>query len=191
MDVRIATMNIFWYPSSTFIGNSRDDEDQAKIREVIKRLDADVLVFQEILDLNALAGLLTGVIPGRQYSLWDRNGQWSASGAGHAGMKVALAYDSNKLELFEAGSALMAGQEPAGNGLRDPFAARLGRPGVGPSLTVIGVHLKSGLLTVPPAANTPADDTRVREMENLTEWITTLSPVTPGGEARPGDEPTV
>jgi endonuclease/exonuclease/phosphatase family metal-dependent hydrolase len=192
MEVRIATFNIFWFPSSSFIGNRRSEEDREKIREVIKRLDADILVFQEILDLEALEGLLSGLIPGRSYCLRDQAGHWAASTIGQKqGMKVPLAFDSNKLELLEVGSALTAAQPPAPKGRRDPVAARLRPLGGGPPLTVIGVHLKSGVLTASSTPSTPDDVIRVEEMARLTEWIKTSAPITPGGQARPIDEPTV
>jgi endonuclease/exonuclease/phosphatase family metal-dependent hydrolase len=191
MEVRIATFNIFWFPSSSFIGNSRSVQDREKLREVIKRLDADILVFQEILELADLEALLSNLIPARSYSLRDQAGHWAASGLGQAhGMKVPLAFDSNKLELLEVGSALLAGQAPAPMGRRDPVAARLRPLGGGPPLTVIGVHLKSGILTV-GAPSTLDDEIRVEEMAKLTEWITTSAPITAGGPARPEGEPTV
>ena len=191
MEVRIATFNIFWFPSSPFIGNSRSVEDLEKLREVIKRLDADILVFQEILDIVSLENLLSGLIPARSYRLRDQAGQWAASGLEQTqGMKVPLAFDSNKLELLEVGSARLAGQPPAPMGRRDPVAARLRPLGGGPPLTVIGVHLKSGWLTEGPPS-TPDDQIRVEEMAQLTEWITTSAPITAGGPARPAGEPTV
>ncbi|HEY0380277.1 MAG TPA: hypothetical protein VGC87_25410 [Pyrinomonadaceae bacterium] len=191
MEVRIATFNIFWFPSSSFIGNSRSAEDLEMLREVIKRLDADVLVFEEILDLEKLEGLLSDLIPGRSYSLRDKDEQWSASTLEQQhGMKVPLAFDSNKLELLEVGSARLAGQAPTPTGRRDPVAARLRPLGGGPPLTVIGVHLKSGMLTQ-GAPSTHDDEVRVEEMANLTKWITTSAPIKPGGPARPGGEPTV
>nr|AIB07915.1 EXOMEG1 [uncultured organism] len=191
MEVRIATFNIFWFPSSTFIGNSRSVEDLDKLREVIKRLDADILVFQEILDLQALENLLS-LIPDRSYSLRDQDGNWAASGAEKPNdLKVPIAFDSNKLELLEAGRALLAGQSPASWGRRDPVAARFRPIGGGTPLTVIGVHLKSGILTEGAEAETPDDEIRIEEMENLTNWIKTLAPITPSGQPRPANESTV
>jgi hypothetical protein len=103
MEVRIATFNIFWFASSTFIGNRRSGEDLEKLQEVIKRLDADILVFQEIVELEKLEDLLSDLIPGRSYSLRDQAGHWATSGTGD-GLKVVLAFDSTKLELLEVGS---------------------------------------------------------------------------------------
>jgi hypothetical protein len=83
MDVRIATFNIYWFPSSSFIGNRRSQIDQGIIREVIRRLDADIIIFifQEILDLTALEELLSAFAPARSYRLRDETGRWIASGA--------------------------------------------------------------------------------------------------------------
>jgi len=189
MEVRIATFNIFWFPSSTFIGNQRTSGDLKNIREVIKRLDSDILVFEEILDLGTLEQLLANVIPGRSYSLKDQAGHWAASATGD-GLKVALAFDSNKLELLEVGNARLAGEPPATQGRRDPVAARLKPRDGAPSFMVIGVHLKSGALTVGPDPVTSDDFRRVKEVAKLSEWITTSAPIF-GGHARPEDESTV
>ncbi len=191
MELRIATFNIYWYPSSSFVGNRRSEADRGKIREVIRRLDADVLVFQEILDLADLEDLLSHLIPTRSYRLRDTAGRWTASGADQQdGMKVVVAFDGNRLELVEAGTARMPDAAPASKGRRDPVAARLRVPG-GTPFTVIGVHLKSGVLTVGSKDTTPDDDVRIEEMRGLTEWITTAAPIGPGGKARQADEPTV
>lgn len=188
MDVRIATLNIFGYPSS-FLGNSRNAQDHAMIGELIKRLDADVIVFQEIIDLEELERLLSGLVPGREYRLKDDAEHWIASAVGGNGMKVVMAFDRNRLKPLEAGKAKKAGPGATG-GKRDCVAARLSPAGGGKSLTVIGVHFKSGLLTVPPR-HEPEDDTRVEEVNNLIDWIESLSPILPGVEARPAGEPTV
>jgi hypothetical protein len=190
MEVRIATFNIYWFPSSTFIGNQRSSEDLGNIREVIKRLDSDILVFEEILDLGTLEQLLANVIPGRSYSLKDQAGHWAASSIGDD-LKVALAFDSNSLEPLDIGNARLADELPALQGRRDPVAARLRPRGDGPSFMLIGVHFKSGVLTVPPQNPTPDDLKRKKEVAKLTEWIKTSAPIIPGGHARPVDEPTV
>ena len=190
MEVRIATFNIYWFPSSTFIGNQRSEEDLRKIREVIRRLDSDILVFEEILDLQALEHLLANVIPERSYSLKDPDGHWAASATTGNGMKVALAFDRNRLEILDVGAARLAGQPAATHGKRDPVAARLRPRGGGPSFMVIGVHFKSGELTVGPPV-TQADSDRVIEVANLTEWIRTTAPILPGNKVRPEDEPTM
>ena len=192
MKVRIASFNIYWFPSSPFIGNRRSKADLAKLREVIRRLDADVLVFQEILDLAALEKLLSGLTPNRAYQLRDAAGSWIASGAAKkADMKVPLAFDSRTLEVLESGTARRAGDPPAAKGRRDPVAARLQPRGGGPAFTVIGVHLKSGILTEGPTPSTPDDEIRLEETARLAAWITQLSPLTPGGPQRPAGEPTV
>ena len=191
MEVRIATFNIYWFPSSTYIGNRRSGEDLKKIREVIRRLDSDVLVFEEILDLEALDQLLDGVIQGRSYSLKNQAGQWAASAVTGDDLKVALAFDSNKLELLDVGNARLAGEPPATQGRRDPVAARLKPRDDGPSFMVIGVHFKSGALTVGPDPVTQDDFKRVKEVTKLSEWINTSAAIMPDGHARPMGEPTV
>lgn len=191
MEVRIATFNIFWFPSSPFIGNHRSSDDSEKICEVIRRLDADVLVFQEILGLEALEELLSDVIPSRSYSMRDQAGKWAASGIEKDDMKVPFAFDRSKLELLEAGSVRRPGDLVAPWGRREPVAARLRPLGGGPIFTVIGVHLKSGYLTEGPDPVTKDDDIRVEETTRLSEWIATLAPITPGAAARPAGEPTV
>ena len=190
MEVRIATFNIYWFPSSTFIGNQRSAQDREKIREVIRRLDADIIVFQEILDLEVLEEMLSNVMPGRSYSLRDQDGQWTSSSIGN-GLKVPLAFDSLKLELLEVGSARNPGEPPANMGRRDAVAARLRLRGGEQTFTVIGVHLKSGILTVGPEPITADDFIRQDEMAKLTHWITTSAPIVPGGQERPAGEPTV
>lgn len=188
MEVRIATFNIFWFASSTFIGNQRSPADLSKLQEVIKRLDADIIVFEEILDLPILEDLVTGV-PDRSYSLRDQGDRWISSSTG-SGLKVALAFDSDKLQLIEAGTARNPGEAPASHGKRDAIAVRVRPRDGGSPLTVIGVHLKSGTLTVGEPV-TADDFTRVAEMEKLTRWILNLAPIAPNGQARQAGEPTV
>jgi hypothetical protein len=183
MDVRIATLNIFGYPAS-FLGNTRDAGDRAKVGELIKRLDSDIIVFQEIVDLDDLERLLSGLVHAREYRLKDAAGRWIASGGGGTGMKVVLAFDRKRLELLEAGKAMKAGQPTATGGMRDPVAARLRPVGGVESLTVVGVHLKSGYLNVGPAQD-PDDDVRVQEVNNLIDWIESLWPILPDGQPRP------
>lgn len=184
MEIRIATFNIYWFPSSSFAGNRRTSGDLGKLREVIKRLDSDVLVFQEILDLESLEDLLSGVIQGRTYSLRDQAGGWAASGVGQeGGMKVPVAFDSSRLQLLEAGSARNAEDPPPSKGRRDPVAARLKPLDGGVPFTVIGVHLKSGSLTVGPDPSTEEDEARVREMDRLARWIRSSSAITQGEPA--------
>src|SRR5687768_3955848 len=118
MKVRIATCNIFWFPSSDFIGNSRSAADLDKVRKIIERLDADIIVFQEIGDLQALENLLSA-IPNHSYRMRDKNGNWASSTLHQPkSIKVPLAFDSNKLELLEVGSALVVGESLSDFGMR-------------------------------------------------------------------------
>ena len=188
MEVRIATLNIFFFPEG-FVSNKRTNADLEMIRDVIRRLDSDIIVFQEINDLEKLEQLMVNVIPGRTYSLRDQAGHWAASNIG-PDMKIPLAFDSNKLELLEVGSARNADDPPASKSMRDSVAARFRPRGGVTSFTVVGVHLKSGILTVAPDKNTN-DEKREVQMRNLTKWITKLVSITPGGPTRPAHEPTV
>ena len=188
MEVRIATLNIFFFPEG-FVGNKRSNADMEMIRDVIRRLDSDIIVFQEIYDLGKLEQLMANVIPGRTYSMRDQAGHWAASNIG-PDMKVPLAFDTNKLELLEVGSARNADDPPADMSRRDAVAGRFKRRDGQSSFTVVGVHLKSGYLNVGPT-NDPDDIMRTGQMANLTRWITTLAPILPGGNQRPASEPTV
>lgn len=188
MEVRIATLNIYFFPEG-FVGNKRSSADMEMIRGVIRRLDSDIIVFQEINDLESLEQLMVNVIPGRTYSMRDQAGHWAASNIG-PDMKVPLAFDTNKLELLDVGSARNADDPPANRARRDAVAGRFRPREGGPSFTVVGVHLKSGILTVGPTTD-PDDEMRTEQMANLTRWITTLAPMLPGGQQRPAGEPTV
>ena len=170
MHINLATFNIFWYGSSAVDKNPRTDDDQKRIAQVLTRLDADVFVFQEILDLGGLETLLRG-IAGHTYELHRSDDAWltSADPPSKSKMKIVSAYDANVLELVAAAPLRNPVVDPEYKGRRDPYAMHLRVRATGEEFTLVGVHLKSGL---PNAGQGDRDaEIRLRETTFLASWL--------------------
>jgi len=162
----LATFNIFWFPGSESITRTADDE--ALVVGVIRRLGADVLVFQEILDVPHLGRLLASV-DGREYRLADVS---AASGPAapetKKGMRVALAYDAKRVDILRYAELQDASPERRFQGRRRPVVAHLVERAGRRPFTVVGVHLKSGW---PKGSDGSADPMREWECEFVAEWV--------------------
>ncbi len=119
--LRVATWNLRNFPEP--------GQDQARLRERLHGLDADLLAVQEIHDPGALQALL----PGWQLALSEQGGR------GHQRLGIAL--DPDALELVGAGrehpELSMRGH------VRPGFSAYLRARGGGPDFHVLVVHLKA------------------------------------------------
>lgn len=167
----VASFNIFWYPASQVAQNKRDKEDEGRIAHVLKNLAADVVVFQEILDIAHLENLVKGVRD--SYSLRKSpEGDWLASGSVSStkSMKIACAYDTSTLELVRGAGLEDPVSQRRFKGRRYPYALHLRHRDTGWEFTVVGVHFKSGLPVGDPPPNAD-DDKRMDEVEYLAGWL--------------------
>ena len=141
--VHIATFNLFWFPSSVTAMNSRSSLDESLIEMVLTALSADILLFQEILDVPRLGDLL-GRIPGRQYHICQASPQTTPS-SGTNRLRIVLAFDAGKISVCRR--AVLA--DPAANRFKKgrglPVVGHFQHLTSGWEFTVVGVHLKSGL----------------------------------------------
>lgn len=171
--INLATFNLFWFPESGKVKSHRSADDRRLIQRVLENLDAHALVFQEILDLEALQTLLSQV-EGHRYRMrkpaqGETEGEWLASGSGKS-MKVACAYDADVLDLVD-GAPLDNPESYWHYGGRDPYAMYLREPTTGTELTFVGVHMKS---ENPRAVNPVGPESKdIRELEAgfLATWL--------------------
>ena len=165
--MRVATFNVFWFGTEKPDIITRDDNDHARIRDVVHRLDADVIVFQEIIDAQALWREVLRLVPGRDYRTLDGAGQLVASATDGA-MKVVVAYDAAKLALVEHARVAVPPSLGASYKIRPAVAAVVQPVAGGEALTVVGVHLASG--GVPTLYEHSAQ--RRLQAESLASWLT-------------------
>lgn len=168
--MRLATFNTFWFGTTEAGLIRRRDEDRAAMAALLARLDADVLVLQEVVSLPELEALLSAVRPGG-YALKDGDGNWLTTGRMRSRIshlqKIALAWDPRTVELLDAPRPF----ERRWPGPRAPIVARVrARGGARPlEVTVVGVHLKSGGLALLP--DSPPAQVRAAECEVLCDWL--------------------
>lgn len=160
--MKLATFNIFWLGGDKI---DRTEEDRARIAQVLAKLNADVVVFQEIVDPNELQEILemANDATARNYRLYDDDDQ--LLGAGEVDeQKVVAAYDDQQYELLVA-SPILGGVD------RLPFGLRVQSLGGGGGVLVVGVHLKAGY----PSFTDEGDaTTRRRQCQHLVDWIAGL-----------------
>lgn len=177
--INIATFNIFWYPSDSGGRIKRSAADEALIAKVVARLNAHVLVFQEILDLERLESLLHG-IEGHDYRLrtggagsnWTAGGQVKKDGTPmldtKGRMKIACAYDAQVLELVDSGMLIDPIKVPDVSP-RYPGILHLRERATQWEFTVVGVHCKSDV----PSRMDPV---RRAELACIERWVSGAAP---------------
>lgn len=180
--LHVATFNIFWYPESDVPDNVRSAEDEGRIAQVLKNLDAHAIVFQEILDLPRLQQLLAQVKDSLR--LTSPEGDWLASGNVNSthSMKIACAYDTDVLKLVDKAQLRDPCSERHFGGRRYPYALHLRHRDTDWAFTLVGIHCKSGH----PVLDDPDNDPK-REMENgfLAEWLAGEADTASGQFERP------
>ena len=164
--LKLATFNIYWLGNDRFSQMSgletRDQADWLSIARVISRVNADVIVFEEIVSLDELQRVLdiTRELVGRQYGFHDQQG--NVLGTGKASdQKVVIAYDLEKFDLTAA-SAINGGQG------RLPYGVRLRRKNQAGEFLVIGVHFKSGQ---PQFDDESSAVKRAHQCQHLADWV--------------------
>ena len=165
--MRLATFNIYWLGNKLFVKMSgkaeRTDDDWRRIAQVITRLNADVLAFQEIIskkELQTVLGLASSMT-GRSYQPLNANKKLLGE-AKPGGQKVIVTYDARHYELVAA--APISG---GGKGLA--FGLRLKGITGSEQVTVVGVHLKSGQ---PSFTDVKSATTRRKQCRHLQDWVT-------------------
>lgn len=173
--MRIATFNIFWLGTPRLARLTRRPEDEAALVAVLRALDADVLAFQEIVDMELLEDLLARASEGtpRRPTLRDADGAYLTTGRmrrrrSHL-QKIALAYDATALELVELPSPAPRHGLHAYPGPRRPLLARFRHRHSGLHFTVANVHLKSGDPAEP--ADAPPALVRAAECRAVAAWL--------------------
>lgn len=185
--MRIATFNIYWLGNKDFVKWSglpgRKDADWSLIGHVLGKLDTDVIVFQEIVDLDELQRVLDRAnhLTGRTYQIHDHEDRLLGTGKANS-QKVVIAYDEQQYAL-ETASPLHVAEG------RLPFAARLRSLSTGGSVLVVGIHLKSGQ---PQFDDESSAERRKQQCQHLADWIVGLkAAVNPVLPQPVGDEPIV
>jgi endonuclease/exonuclease/phosphatase family metal-dependent hydrolase len=172
--MKLATFNIYWLGGNQI---QRTEDDLGKIAQVIAKLDADALAFQEVVGVAQLQTILDQAnnLTARDYLLFDAN-QKLLGVAKYGGQKVVITYDAQRYELVTASkisdypvASYMAGFA-FGLRLKSKDAAGGGQ------ITVIGVHLKSGQ---PSFTDADSATKRVDQCRYLQDWVAGNQPAFP------------
>jgi len=161
--MKLATFNIFWLGGDKI---ERTAEDKSLIARVIAKLDADVVVFQEIVDPKVLQEIIDSAsgTTSRSYRLYDHDNQLLGVGKGKdqpASQKVVATYDERGYELVAA-SPIFGGVG------RLPFGLRVRSVADEGGVLVVGVHFQSGY----PSFTDKADaEKRKNQCQHLADWI--------------------
>jgi endonuclease/exonuclease/phosphatase family metal-dependent hydrolase len=164
--MKLATFNICWLGNERFSKmtdlKERDADDWFSIARVISRLDADIIVFEEIVNLGELQKILTVAqqSTSRKYQIYDEQHQLLGTG-GTKEQKVVIAYDEQQYKLVAA-SPIFGGEG------RIPFGARVQSLSDGAQILVVGVHFKSGQ---PYFDDQSSADKRRHQCQHLVDWI--------------------
>lgn len=176
--MKLATFNVCWLGNERFAKmtslKERDQDDWVSIARVIAKLDADVIVFQETVNLEELQNvlMLANGFTGRKYQMRDQQNQMLGTGR-TLEQKVVIAFDEQKYELLAA-SPIFGGEG------RIPFGVRVRSVTDGEQILVLGVHFKSGQ---PYFDDKSSADKRTGQCQHLADWIAgkkaELNPVFP------------
>jgi len=167
--MKLATFNIYWLGGYAEHDVQRSGEDNQRLAEIIAEVNADVYVFQEIVDADVLREILdmadekTASTTGRRYTMHDAQNHLLGVGAGapQNDQQVVIAYDAGRYDLL-ASSVIKGGVS------RPPFAARLRGKNGGGQLLVVGVHFKSGQ---PQVTDESSSKKRERQCQHLSDWL--------------------
>jgi endonuclease/exonuclease/phosphatase family metal-dependent hydrolase len=164
--MKLATFNVCWLGNERFAKmtglKDRDEDDWLSIARVIAKLDADIIVFQEIVNLAELQNILTLVqgFNSRQYQMFDHDKRMLGTGSSKD-QKVLIAYDQQKYKLVAASPIF-------GCKGRVPFAVRLRSVFDGKEILIVGVHFKSGQ---PYFDDQSSAVKRTHQCQHLADWI--------------------
>jgi len=164
--MKLATFNVCWLGNERFAKmtnlKERDKDDWLSIARVIAKLDAGVIVFQEIVNLEELQNVLirANAITTRKYQIYDKHNQMLGTGKSKE-QKVVIAFDEQQYHLVAA-SPIFGGEG------RIPFGVRVRDLLDEGEILVIGVHFKSGQ---PYFDDKTSAEKRMHQCQHLADWI--------------------
>lgn len=164
--MKLSTFNICWLGNERFAKmtnlKERDKDDWLSIARVISKLDADLIVFEEIVNLEEFQNILAlaNDFTSRKYQIYDQHHQLLGTGKTKE-QKVVIAYDEQQYELMAA-SPIFGGEG------RIPFGVRVRSVSDGGQVLVVGVHFKSGQ---PYFDDQTSADKRMQQCQHLADWI--------------------
>jgi hypothetical protein len=179
--MRIGIINLFWFgltPSSDTLGVGfyHSDEDDLRVRDLIRYADVEALALVEIVDVPRLERLLKK-LPGtwRARDLGERAvTSADTSSTPDNVQRVVLAWNDDSVELT-------AWDRPIASGPRRPIVARLRHRSSGFEVTAVLVHPKSGNplgweALGPSERDHVAGVRRTQFFEQLASWLQTPAP---------------
>ena len=166
--MRLATWNIFWLGDRSGENITRTESDHQLIAQVIRHLQPDVLVLEEIVDPLVLEQILAlANTPATDYIIKSDDSNWLTSDPNPldvtSGFQKLFICINNKTVEYLRGAAIRGG--PSG---RRPYAARLRERSSGKEVVVVGVHLRSGY---PVFLDEEDAAVRLQQAEALTRWV--------------------
>src|SRR5436305_4578197 len=101
--MRLCTWNVFWLGTPETNKIDRTPRDEADVVAVLGRVDADLIVLQEVVNVPLAEELLRRARPERRYTARDRHGGFITTGRMRSRIsrlqKTVLAYDEGTLDL--------------------------------------------------------------------------------------------
>src|SRR2546423_5027427 len=170
--MKLATFNIYWLGGDNI---ARSNDDVERLAKIIAKVNADVFVFEEIVDPDVLREVLdiTDELTARRYTMHDAQNRLLGSGKPQD-QKVVVAYDAGRYDLLDA-SAIFGGVK------RLPFGLRLRQKADGAQVLVVGVHFQSGYPVFEDAQDAA---TRKAQCQHLADWVAgkkaDANPILPG-----------
>lgn len=168
--VALVSFNVYWLGARDGDIIVRTPADEALIAEVLAGIDADLWVFQEVQDLAALERILAdaGARAGRTWGCRAGGAAVTSADEEDDAFQVVFAWDAARVTV-EAWTRLPgpAGLEPSARPRR-PLAVTVRDAGQG-RWTVVGCHLKSGLLDAPLTDRSAAR--RRAEAAEIAQWV--------------------
>ncbi|MDX6614305.1 MAG: hypothetical protein QOD75_3491 [Blastocatellia bacterium] len=164
--MKLATFNVCWLGNERFAKmtslRDRDQDDWLSLGHVISRLDADIIVFQEIVNFAELQEILTLVqgISSRKYQIRDQQNQILSIGNSNE-QKIVIAFDEQQYKLLAASPIF-------GCEGRRPYGVRVRSVTDGGQILIVGVHLKSGQ---PFFDDKSSAAKRTLQCQHLADWI--------------------
>lgn len=182
--MRVSTLNAYWFGLSAaahahLAGDvfQREPGDEGRFAALVASLDADLIAFEEIVDLAALEALLHGVDP--SWTLRDANGEF-VSNPGAEMLHVVWAWRSDRVDMLAWTRLPRPTNIAHSGGVRAPVAAVFRHRDSAMELTCVALHAKSGN---PRRTSVPDADAEVRakQLATLRAWIESV----PAEFARP------
>src|SRR5436305_1113166 len=103
--MRLCTWNVFWLGTPETNKIRRTPRDEADLCALLGRIDADVIVLQEVVNVPLVEELLRRASPGRRYTARDPRGEFITTGRMRSRIshlqKTVLAYDEGALQLID------------------------------------------------------------------------------------------